>query len=136
MQTEYRASPIAAQEGDKRFTQADSLGNTKVTMGAVTPDIDLELGARTVITKPRASGYISTATTTTIDTGAGFIDEIFVVGGTLGNVTIYDNTAASGTILLPAVTPVAGGFLIKNCPYATGVTIVTAAATVLRWNIL
>ena len=136
MQTEYRASPIAAQEGNKRFIQADSLGNTKVTMGAVTPDIDLELGARTVITKPRASGYISTATTTTIDTGAGFIDEIFVVGGTLGNVTIYDNTAASGTILLPAVTPVAGGFLIKNCPYATGVTIVTAAATVLRWNIL
>lgn len=74
---------------------------------------------------------ISTATTTTVKTGAGFIDRIRCIGGTLGNVTIYDNTAASGTVLLPTVTPVANGVLLEHIPFGTGLTIVTAAATVI-----
>jgi len=74
---------------------------------------------------------ISTATTTTVKSAAGFLDSLLCVGGTLGNVTVYDNTAASGTVLCPAVTPVAGGLLLSHCKFTTGLTIVTAAATVL-----
>lgn len=78
---------------------------------------------------------ISTATTTTVKSGAGYIDEIIVVGGTLGNVTIYDNTAGSGTVLCPTVTPVQNGVLLKHVTFSTGLTIVTASATVITGGI-
>lgn len=78
-----------------------------------------------------ANFNISTATTTTVRSGAGFVYNIRVIGGTLGSVTIYDNTAASGTVLCPAVTPVQNGILLENCTFGTGLTIVTAAATVI-----
>lgn len=74
---------------------------------------------------------ISTATTTTVISGSGYVNRIRVVGGTLGNVTIYDNTAASGTVLLPTATPVQDGILLENITFDTGLTIVTAAATVI-----
>lgn len=74
---------------------------------------------------------ISTATTTTIKTGAGTIRQIRVIGGTLGNVTAYDNTAGSGTLLVPTVTPAAGQILLEDAAFTTGLTIVTAAATLL-----
>lgn len=74
---------------------------------------------------------ISTATTTTVKSGAGTLASIRVLGGTMGNVTVYDNTAASGTILVPAVTPAAGQILLSDVGFVTGLTIVTAAATIL-----
>lgn len=78
-----------------------------------------------------SSVVISAAATTLVKTGAGHINELFVPGGTLGNVTAYDNVAASGTLLLPTVTPVQGGVLLRNVDFLTGLTIVTAAATVI-----
>lgn len=74
---------------------------------------------------------ISTAATTTIKTGTGVIRHIRVIGGTLGNVTAYDNTAGSGTLLVPTVTPAAGQILLEDAAFTTGLTIVTAAATLL-----
>lgn len=74
---------------------------------------------------------ISTATTTTVKSGSGFVHIIRIVGGTMGNVTIYDNTAASGTVLLPTVTAVNGIIVLDDVTFTTGLTIVTAAATVI-----
>jgi len=74
---------------------------------------------------------INTAGTTTIMNGSGFVKSVRVIGGTLGDVTIYDNIAASGTILLPTVTPVSNGVLLENITVNNGLTIVTAANTVL-----
>jgi len=74
---------------------------------------------------------ISTAATTLVKTGAGFLHKLLVPGGTLGAVTVYDSLTASGTIIVPTVTPVAGGVLIEDVEFFTGLTIQTAAATVL-----
>lgn len=74
---------------------------------------------------------ITTATTTTIKSGPGHINEIRVAGGVLGAVTIYDNTAGSGTVILPTVTPLQGQVLLSDVEFSTGLTIVTAAATIL-----
>lgn len=78
-------------------------------------------------------GYfnISSATTTVVKSGAGHINSIRVIGGTLGNVTVYDNTSGSGTVICPTVTPVANGVLIEDVDFTTGLTIVTAAATII-----
>jgi hypothetical protein len=74
---------------------------------------------------------ISTATTTVVKSGAGVVRKIMVLGGTLGNVTIYDNTAASGTVIVPTFTPAVGQFLIEDIAFTTGLTILTAAATII-----
>lgn len=74
---------------------------------------------------------VSTATTTVVKSGAGFIHQIRVLGGTLGTVTVYDNTSASGTIIIPTVTPSGPGLLIEDITFNTGLTIVTGAATII-----
>lgn len=78
---------------------------------------------------------ITTATTTTIKSGAGVIKSINILGGTLGAITVYDNTAGSGTTIFPTFTPSA----TLPCPpitleeaFTTGLTIVTAAATIIN----
>jgi hypothetical protein len=75
---------------------------------------------------------IVTATTTTVKSGAGFCVLVRCGGGTLGNVTIYDNTAGSGTVLFGPITPDKGQVLLEAVEFGTGLTIVTAAATELQ----
>ena len=74
---------------------------------------------------------ISAIATTLLKTGPGTLHSLRVAGGTLGAVTVYDNTDASGTVLLPATTPVQGQVLLEGIRFSTGLTIVTAAATIL-----
>ncbi len=78
-----------------------------------------------------ASINILTATTTVVKSGPGHLNSLFAVGGTMGNVTIYDNTAASGTVLWGPGTPAAGARIAENIEFAVGLTIVTAAASFL-----
>ena len=74
---------------------------------------------------------ILTATTSVVKSGPGHLNSLFAVGGTMGNVTIYDNTAASGTVLWGPGTPAAGARIAENIEFAVGLTIVTAAASFL-----
>lgn len=75
---------------------------------------------------------ISTATTTVVSaTGTKGLATLRVLGGTLGAVTIYDNGAGSGTVIVPTVTPVSGAILLENVPFNTGLTVVTASAMVI-----
>lgn len=78
---------------------------------------------------------ITTATTTTVKSGAGFLHAIVINKGVLaGVITIYDNTAASGTKI---GTITFGAALLSDPPglalydinFTTGLTIVTSAAT-------
>ena len=108
----------------------ESVGASEVTLGSQIAGEDLTNEVQKV--EQRGAGFnISSATTTTVRSGSGFIYNIRVIGGTLGAVTVYDNIAASGTVLCPTVTPVQNGILIENCTFGTGLTIVTAAATVI-----
>lgn len=84
------------------------------------------------VTNAGSSSYISTATTTVAKTGAGYLTGITVMGGTTGTITIYDNTAASGTILAAFDTTNALAHYPLNATFATGLTIVTSAATKLN----
>lgn len=78
-----------------------------------------------------AAVNILTATTTTIKSGPGHLNHLIAVGGTMGNVTIYDNTAASGTVLFGPATPTAGGVIVADIEFSVGLTVVTAAATAI-----
>lgn len=78
-----------------------------------------------------AAVNILTATTTTVKSGPGHLNHLIAVGGTMGNVTIYDNTAASGTVLFGPATPTAGGVIAADIEFSVGLTVVTAAATAI-----
>ena len=123
---------VTIGKATKLFT--DVAGRLIVTLGTLIAGEDLTNDVIKVEMQGTAFA-IQTATTTLVDSGVGFVHEIFVVGGTLGNVTIYDSLVGSGTELLPTVTAVNGGVLLKNVKYSTGLTIVTAAATVIVGSI-
>jgi len=75
------------------------------------------------------TSYISTATTTTIKTGKGKLHSITVGETAAGAITIYDNTAASGTIISVLKSSVPEQTFVFNAVFRTGLTIVTAAAS-------
>lgn len=66
--------------------------------------------------------------TTVVKTGAGQLHGFFV-GTATGNITIYDNTAASGTKVLDTCALVAGNNVLE-CSFSTGCTIVLSGAGV------
>lgn len=73
--------------------------------------------------------YISAATTTNVKGGSGFLHKIVVNGGTTGTIAVYDNTAGSGQLIASFDTTNTIQSIELNCVFATGLTIVTSAAT-------
>ena len=78
--------------------------------------------------------YISTATTTVVKTGAGLLHTLTVCGGTAGTIVVYDNTAASGTVIASFDSTNALESYTFDCAFATGLTVVTSAATKVSVN--
>lgn len=72
---------------------------------------------------------ISTATTTTVKSGAGFLHTITIGKTAAGDITIYDNTAGSGTVIALLKASIAEQTFTFDVAFATGLTIVTAGAS-------
>lgn len=75
--------------------------------------------------------YISTATDTPVKSGPGFLHTITVGETAAGAITVYDNTAASGTVIAVLKESVAEQTFTLDCQFKTGLTITTAAASKL-----
>ena len=80
---------------------------------------------------PRNATYISTATTTTVKSGRGVLAKIILTETAAGTITVYDNTAASGTVIALFKASVVEGEYTFDCKFLTGLTIVTGAASKL-----
>lgn len=73
---------------------------------------------------------ITTATTTVVKSGTGVLHSITVNTTTAFAITVYDNTAASGTkIATIAASPAIGSTFLYDVSFNTGLTIVTAGAS-------
>lgn len=90
---------------------------------------------RMVIEQRNSYLNVTTATTTVVKSGDGVLHAI-VVNKAVGSatITIYDNTAASGTkigtITFPAtITGADQQPMVYNAQYTTGLTVVTSGAT-------
>ena len=69
--------------------------------------------------------------TTVVKTGAGQLYG-FYVGTATGNITIYDNTAGSGTVVLAtSAVPTAGTTYVIPISFGTGLTIVLSGGAVV-----
>lgn len=73
--------------------------------------------------------HIATATTTAVKSASGFLHAITVNTTAAGAITIYDNTAGSGTIIGIIKASVVEQTFTFNVSFATGLTIVTAGAS-------
>jgi hypothetical protein len=86
------------------------------------------------IVEGNSSRFISSADNTVVKSGSGYLAGIKISGGTLGTVTIYDNTtcAGTGTTIVDNVasTDISAGLVM---PYgrwmSTGICVYTSAAT-------
>ena len=85
------------------------------------------------VIKAEMRGYpvpITTATTTVLKSGPGWLHNCHILGGTPGTITIYDNTAGSGAVIVPTFTPPAGIFSLPfDAVFSVGAYVITSAAT-------
>ena len=72
---------------------------------------------------------IASATTTVVKSGNGILRRITVNTTAAGTITIYDNTAASGTKIGILKSSIVEGTYEYGCRFGTGLTIVTGAAS-------
>ena len=72
---------------------------------------------------------IATGTTTTVKTGGGMLHTLTVNTTAAGAITVYDNTAGSGTKIATIKASVVEQTFVFDLSFTTGLTIVTAAAS-------
>lgn len=106
----------------------DTAGNELVSMGT---KLDAVNDAVTTYPLGHSSTYISTATTTICKSGAGVLKGIVLGETAAGAITIYDNTAGSGTVLAVLKSSIAENYFEFELAFTTGLTIVTAGASKL-----
>lgn len=73
--------------------------------------------------------YISSATTTQVKTGAGTLIAIVVGETAAGAISIIDNTSGSTVNIGTLKASIVEGTYTFNAPFATGLRIITAAAS-------
>lgn len=72
---------------------------------------------------------ITSTTTTTVKSGSGILRRITINTTAAGAITVYDNTAASGTKIATFPSSAVVGTYEYGVRFTTGLTIVTAAAS-------
>jgi len=78
--------------------------------------------------------YISTATTTTVESGPCVLHSIVIGETAAGAITVYDNTAGSGTVIAVLKASIVEGTYTFNRQLSTGCTVVTAGASKITVN--
>lgn len=102
----YDADGVALADGDESLLQLDAAGNLLESLGTLIAGEDItnqvmKVEQRFVATRGTAD--------TLVKSGAGFVHRICLAGNgtiTAGVVTIYDNTAESGTAIWSGTVPV------------------------------
>lgn len=94
-------------------------------------DSALVIANKVAVAQSGANSYknITTAATTAVKATAGVLERVIVnTAGAGSTITLYDNTAGSGT-KIATMTSAAQGVLSFNCSFTTGLTAVTASGT-------
>lgn len=129
----YVSSPQTLTTGKSAAMALDVSRNVMVTLATLIAG-ENQTSNRLNVEPVYSFQNISTATTTTVKSGAGTLHSIIITnaGATSNTIKIYDNTAASGTVILDFSTsggpPVVGSYIL-DASFSTGLTVVTAGTT-------
>lgn len=103
------------------------------TIEQLKPVYEDNSAGRAIVEQRNSFANISTATTTTVKSGAGFLHLVQINAAVaLATINIFDNTAGSGTLIatitMPAALLASQVTLRYDISFATGLTIVTTGA--------
>lgn len=122
------ASPTLAERGTYQ-QRVDQSGNALVSMGTDIAGED-RTNNRMRVYSPASAGYYAGNGTTTFKSGPGHFSGLYVGTPTNGaTITVYDNTAGSGTKILE-IGAAAVGVYPFDCDFAIGCTMVVAGSAV------
>jgi hypothetical protein len=124
----YNSGALTLSDGDSTGLFVDATGNLLVSLATATAGEDIANDVQKVENR-YSYATISTAATTTVKSAAGFLHRLTVTGGTTGTIVVYDNTTATGTKIADFDTTNALASYELNVSFATGLTIITSAAT-------
>jgi hypothetical protein len=110
MPQEYLSTPQVLSNGQSQNPVADVVGGL-------------------IVSSTGTAQNITTATTTTVKTGAGVLHKLIIGTTAAGTITIYDNTAGSGTIIAKFKASMPEGVYVIDASFAIGLTVVTGAAS-------
>lgn len=128
------ATALAGTDGDYQPSIYDGSGNMWVSLGTKLAGED-QTNDVSKVEQQFTYTNITTQTTTTIKSGAGYLDSLTINTPVASGVwTIYDNTAGSGTkigtITLPGTLLSSGPITVFfHAKFVTGLTVVTSGAT-------
>lgn len=124
----YNANAPTLSDGQVGALELDVNGNLKMTLATLIAGEDLTNNV-TKVEERFSYVHITTATTTNVKSGAGFLHLIVINTTAAGAITIYDNTAASGTTIAIFAASATIGTYLYDVSFTTGLTVVTAAAS-------
>lgn len=94
----YLATNYTLGDGASQDLMGDAIGNLKITSATTLDDVN-----DSITTYPKCS-YTNTAASVLIKTGVGQVYGIIINSHTSGTLKLWDNTAASGTVLCETMT--------------------------------
>lgn len=124
----YNASAPTYDDGDAADLQTDANGNLKVRE-QYAPGYEDNTNGVAKVEQRFSYSYISSATTTQVKSGAGFLHAIIVGTTAAGAIQIIDNTTGSTVNIGELKSSIVEGTYIFNCQFSTGLRIITAAAS-------
>ncbi len=130
----YQTTPDTLTNNQTGAVGIDANRNMKAVLATLLAGEDLTNNVMKVEQRFSFASYSTAQAATVVKSGTGFLHTVTILGGTAGAITVWDNTAGSGTTILPAFTP--GNVTVPvtitlDVSFATGLTITTAAATVI-----
>lgn len=126
----YNVTPITLTDGEGAAQALDVNQNGMVTLATSVAGEDIANDVLKVEQRFSPT-YISTATTTTVKSGVGFLHSITITESVASTIVVYDNTAASGTIIASFVASAGTGTYTFDVSFTVGLTIITAGASKL-----
>lgn len=99
---EYQSTPPILKEGENTSLQVDNKGNLKSTLSVALDDTN-----DSITNYPKCS-YVNLSASALVKTGAGQIYGVIINSHTSGTLKLWDNTAASSTVLCNTITFAAG----------------------------
>jgi len=120
--------PYAGTPANTVYLQTDSSGNGSVTLGTLISGENQTFN-RLMVLPNYTYNNITSATTTVVKSSAGVLHAITVNATAAGAITIYDNTAASGSKIATLKASIGENTYVYDVTFGNGLTIVTAAAS-------
>ena len=129
---EFNATPGTLADGDQGPIQIDASGNLKVAEQKA-PVYEDNTAGRALVEQRNSYANILSTTAQVLKTGAGLLHLVTVNKPVASaTITIYDNTAASGTkiatVTLPATLTSDTDVLQYDVAFATGLTVICSSA--------